>query len=156
MLGTPHDPTLTQLCSSRVLKYLRTWPKRQKMSWTNVFPRGNQDPQALDLIDKMLAFDPKHRPSAEEALGHPFLAAYHFPDDEPAHPKIFDFGFEAANSIPDIKSKRQMMEWTVTLEKRSYFSNFLVELILAEVQDFKAGQQKAVESDTINSPRRTA
>jgi mitogen-activated protein kinase 7 len=39
VLGTPQDPTLTQLCSSRVLKYLRTWPKRQKANFATVFPR---------------------------------------------------------------------------------------------------------------------
>ena len=102
VLGTPQDPTLTSLCSSRVLKYLRTWPKRLPMPWNTVFPHA--EPAALDLISKLLVFDPERRLSAEESLAHPFLAPYHFPDDEPSHPKIFDFKFEAANTIPEIKS----------------------------------------------------
>ncbi len=102
VLGTPQDPMLTQLCSSRVLKYLKTWPKRQKVPMANVFPKA--DPQALDLIDKLLVFDPAHRLTAEEALGHQFLSSYHFADDEPAHPRLFDFAFETTNTIPEIKS----------------------------------------------------
>ena len=37
---------------------------------------------ALDLLEKMLCFDPKLRITAAEALAHPLLAAYHDPDDE--------------------------------------------------------------------------
>jgi serine/threonine protein kinase len=37
---------------------------------------------ALDLLDKLLDFDPARRISVEEALGHPYLAQYHEPDDE--------------------------------------------------------------------------
>ncbi|KAI8899554.1 kinase-like domain-containing protein [Globomyces pollinis-pini] len=101
VLGTPQDPTLTQLCSARVLKYLRTWPKRQKANFAKLFP--NADNLGLDLIDKLLAFDPQHRINASDALCHAYLSMYHVPDDEPSHPKSFDFSFEATNTIPEIK-----------------------------------------------------
>lgn len=47
VLGTPQDPTLTQLCSARVMKYLRTWPKRNKANLANIFPRA--EPLGLDV-----------------------------------------------------------------------------------------------------------
>ena len=34
------------------------------------------DPQALDLLAKMLVFDPKKRITVEQALAHPYLEAY--------------------------------------------------------------------------------
>ncbi|KAJ7369911.1 Mitogen-activated protein kinase 6 [Desmophyllum pertusum] len=41
------------------------------------------DIQALDLLVKMLRFNPDRRITAEEALAHPYLHQYSFPSDEP-------------------------------------------------------------------------
>jgi serine/threonine protein kinase len=38
---------------------------------------------ALDLLDKMLVFDPRTRINAAEALGHEYVSPYHDPTDEP-------------------------------------------------------------------------
>jgi len=48
------------------------------------------DPQALDLLDKMLSFDPSNRINVTQALAHPWLAAYHDVNDEPTCPQTFD------------------------------------------------------------------
>jgi serine/threonine protein kinase len=45
----------------------------------------------------MLAFDPRKRITAEEALAHPYLAPYHDPTDEPAAPEKFDWSFNEAD-----------------------------------------------------------
>ncbi len=37
---------------------------------------------ALDLLKKLLIFDPNKRITIEEALKHPFLEALHCPEDE--------------------------------------------------------------------------
>jgi mitogen-activated protein kinase 7 len=58
----------------------------------------------LDLLEKLLVFDPKNRITAEEGLSHEYLSMYHIPDDEPTHSKPFDFSFEQTNTIPEIKS----------------------------------------------------
>ena len=44
---------------------------------------------ALDLLEKMLAFDPSERITVPEALEHPWLAAYHDESDEPDCPEPF-------------------------------------------------------------------
>lgn len=101
VLGTPEDLLLGSLCSPRVLKYIQAWPKRSKMPLLKLFPHA--DPSALDLVSKLLEFNPKSRLNAEEALNHPYLSAYHHPLDEPSHPRAFDGSFEQAQSIEDIK-----------------------------------------------------
>lgn len=40
--------------------------------------------QAIDLLSKMLVFNPEQRISVVEALNHPFLAKLHLEDDEVA------------------------------------------------------------------------
>jgi serine/threonine protein kinase len=49
------------------------------------------DEQALDLLDKMLVFDPAKRISVQEALAHPWLAALHDESDEPVADVPFTF-----------------------------------------------------------------
>jgi mitogen-activated protein kinase 15 len=39
--------------------------------------------EALDLLNRLLQFNPKRRPTAEECLRHPFVELFHKPDEEP-------------------------------------------------------------------------
>lgn len=43
----------------------------------------NASPDALDLLTKLLRFNPEKRLSAEEALRHPYLTQFHNPEEEP-------------------------------------------------------------------------
>lgn len=54
------------------------------------------------MLDKLLDFDPASRITVEEALQHPYLAAFHDPADELSHTP-FDFAFEAFNKIEDLR-----------------------------------------------------
>lgn len=45
---------------------------------------------ALDLLEKLLRFDPAERMSVAQALKHPYLAPYHDETDEPDCPSVFD------------------------------------------------------------------
>lgn len=46
-----------------------------------MFPSAS--PEALDLMSKLMHFNPDKRISAEEALRHPYCAQFHNPADEP-------------------------------------------------------------------------
>lgn len=54
------------------------------------------NPQAIDLLKKMLTYDPADRITVTEALSHPYLAQLHYPEDEPTTEPVsaFDFDFE--------------------------------------------------------------
>ncbi|XP_062919046.1 mitogen-activated protein kinase 7 isoform X2 [Mobula hypostoma] len=81
VLGTPSDDLVASVGAERVRSYLRGLPRRKPVPLASLFP-GAQ-PQALDLLGRLLRLDPRERPTAAQALAHPFLAQYHDPQDEP-------------------------------------------------------------------------
>ena len=72
-----------------------------KRSFQQLFPNAN--PDALDLLNRMLAFDPSSRISVEEALEHRYLHIWHDASDEPPCPKTFDFAFEVVEDVPEMR-----------------------------------------------------
>jgi len=81
------------ITSRRSRDYLRALPIRKRRSFTSLFPGAT--PDAIDFLQRTLTFDPKKRLTVDEALDHPYLAAYHDPQDEPVvaslDPDYFDF-----------------------------------------------------------------
>lgn len=69
-------------------------PKRKGKDFSSLFKGAN--PDGIDLIKKMLTFDPLKRITIDEALAHPYMAQLHFPEDEPTCDPVsaFDFDFE--------------------------------------------------------------
>ncbi|KAI9355097.1 kinase-like domain-containing protein [Zopfochytrium polystomum] len=101
VLGTPDDATLRRIGSERAQLYIRSLKKTYKVPWIQMFPKAS--PTALDLLERLLTFDPAARITVDEALAHPYLEAYHDVEDEPVHDKLFDFGFESLDTIDDMK-----------------------------------------------------
>lgn len=52
---------------------------------------------AIDLLERMLVFDPKKRVTATQALAHEYLQPYHDPTDEPVADEKFDWSFNDAD-----------------------------------------------------------
>lgn len=52
---------------------------------------------AIDLLEKMLVFDPRKRINATESLAHEYVSPYHDPSDEPEAGEKFDWSFNDAD-----------------------------------------------------------
>lgn len=72
-----------------------------KRPFPSLFPNAN--PDALDLLNHMLAFDPSSRISVETALEHPYLHIWHDASDEPGCPTTFNFDFEVVEDVGDMR-----------------------------------------------------
>ncbi|KAJ8304811.1 hypothetical protein KUTeg_018394 [Tegillarca granosa] len=62
---------------------------------------------AIDLLDKLLHFNPEKRLTAEEALCHPYLVQYSCPSDEPTVMRAFHIEHEVDELSP--KTLRRMI-----------------------------------------------
>lgn len=96
-LGTPTDEDLNFVTSEKARRFMRSQPKKVKVPFSKVYPDANS--RALDLLDKMLVFNPASRISVDEALAHPYLESLHNIEDEPNAENNFSFEFEKENLI---------------------------------------------------------
>ncbi|KAK9684815.1 hypothetical protein RND81_10G234700 [Saponaria officinalis] len=71
LLGTPRDSDLEFITNSRILNFLKSQPFIPKTSLSSLYP--NADFMALDLLRKMLVFNPNTRITVSEALKHPYM-----------------------------------------------------------------------------------
>lgn len=94
-MGTPPDDVVATICSENTLRFVKNLPQRERIPFSQRF--ADQEPQAIDLLEKMLVFDSVKRITASEALAHPYLAPYHDPSDEPVAPEKFDWSFNDAD-----------------------------------------------------------
>ena len=94
LIGNPQEDLVEQITILKNKEFIQSLPKRKGKDFESIFKGAN--PDAIDLIRKMLTFDPNQRITVEQALAHPYMSQLHYPDDEPTcEPvKAFDFDFE--------------------------------------------------------------
>jgi mitogen-activated protein kinase 1/3 len=71
VIGSPADEDLDFITDENGILYLKSLKYRNKKSLKTKFPGASDD--ALDLLDKMLMFNPKRRLTVDEALNHDFF-----------------------------------------------------------------------------------
>jgi len=92
LLGTPSSETLSRIRNEKARRYLSCMRKKYPVPFTHKFRHA--DPLALRLLERLLAFDPKDRPSAEEALADPYFASLANVEREPSRHPISKLEFE--------------------------------------------------------------
>ncbi|XP_019166352.1 PREDICTED: mitogen-activated protein kinase 20-like isoform X1 [Ipomoea nil] len=92
LLGTPSMDTISRVRNDKARRYLTSMRKKQPMHFAQKFP--NADPLALRLLERLLAFDPKDRPTAEEALADPYFKGLAKVEREPSCQAISKLEFE--------------------------------------------------------------
>ncbi|NXK71826.1 MK15 kinase, partial [Amazona guildingii] len=89
---------------------------RQRVTFEEILPSSTPLP-ALDLLKKLLVFNPDKRLTAEEALQHPYVKRFHCPAREPSlgHDVVLPLGDDIQLSVAEYRNKLYEM----ILEKKS-------------------------------------
>nr|GEZ64239.1 cGMP-dependent kinase [Tanacetum cinerariifolium] len=92
LLGSPSAETIARIRNDKARRYLNGLPKKTPIPLSQKFPKA--DPMALRLLEKLIAFDPADRISAEEALADPYFYGLANLETEPSKQPISKLEFE--------------------------------------------------------------
>ncbi|KAF3449826.1 hypothetical protein FNV43_RR05905 [Rhamnella rubrinervis] len=92
LLGTPSAECIARIRNEKARRYLNNMKKKQPIPFSQKFPKVG--PLALHLLERLLEFDPRYRPSAEEALSDPYFQGLANLDHEPSRQPISRLEFE--------------------------------------------------------------
>lgn len=119
VVGTPSQHDIESISNEMAKSYLASMPFKPNRNMHEVCPHtatSEEDAaeysKAMDLLQKLLTFNPEARFDCEQALAHPYLAQYSDPDDEPVAdaPFVFD---EAEQTAPVEMLKEMLYEESV-------------------------------------------
>ncbi|KAH3756504.1 extracellular response kinase [Pelomyxa schiedti] len=82
--GRPTHEDIEVINSPYANHMLEQLPPSVKKNLSDSYPQATEE--AIDLMERLLQFNPLKRPTAEEALEHPYLVQFHNPDEEPGCP----------------------------------------------------------------------
>lgn len=108
LIGTPKGSDLGHAEFERAKTLIETYiAPKEPVPLSKAFPTAS--PVLLDLLSRMLIFDPAKRITVEDALEHPYLAELHHPDDEPLCAEVFTFDFDKTKENIPKETLRQLI-----------------------------------------------
>ncbi|KAK1551216.1 hypothetical protein Q3G72_032191 [Acer saccharum] len=81
ILGSQREEDLEFIDNPKARKYIKSLPYTPGTALPCLYP--NAHPLAIDLLQKMLVFDPSKRISVTEALQHPYMSPLYDPNSNP-------------------------------------------------------------------------
>ncbi|KAL4147718.1 hypothetical protein PRNP1_011472 [Phytophthora ramorum] len=99
LVGSPSPDDMGFVTNMKAKRWMARQQQQESKSLSSVCP--NAPTEALDLLSKLLQFDPRKRISVDDAIAHPFLAPCRADGAEMGSERLaesaFDFSFEREN-----------------------------------------------------------
>jgi len=106
IIGSPDDRTLRKISAESPEITIKQFPRYPKIPFQQVLPKASV--QAIDLLERLLQFDPSRRITAAEALTHPYFtsaavnphAGYPVPTPAAMPPPTYAYGTQQQQHQP--------------------------------------------------------
>lgn len=108
VIGTPSEKDIDFITDENALLYLKSLKKRPKRNFANKFP--GSPPEAIDLLEKMLIFNPNKRINVDQCLQHPFFADIRDPKKEVEAEFNLEFEFESEDNLDEQKLRNYFIQ----------------------------------------------
>ena len=116
VLGRP-SPALIQRCPHpETIQFLEALPLKATHPLNHLYRQA--DIASIDLLNKLLRFDPSKRFSVSDCLKHPYLSQLHCPQDEPESPLLdiaTNFPFDGKKVISSLDLRETVINEVTTL-----------------------------------------
>ncbi|KAI0700423.1 Pkinase-domain-containing protein [Cytidiella melzeri] len=128
IIGTPSESIIRRITSESgdAAAAQKQYPRYPKIPFSSVLPKAS--PQAIDLLERLLQFDPHKRISAAEALNHPYFTAqgqlpYPMPTPGSMAPPSFNF----PHTHQQAQQQQQAAVSQQQLQQAQAHANYLVQ-----------------------------
>jgi serine/threonine protein kinase len=113
IIGTPNSEEMHFIQNEDCKRAIARWGRSRRKPWSTIYPNAEQE--ALNLLDRLLTWDPEKRITVDEALRHPYIQEYSNPGREPNCPTSFNFDFEMHQDITQPSKIRELMRQEMTM-----------------------------------------
>jgi len=108
LIGTPSEEMVGELLHKDTVTYIKCFKDREGEGMKSRFPWVEQE--SLDILEKMLKFNPKDRVKVTEALEHSIFAEIREPETETTAPEIITLDFEKEDNLDEELLRKYYMK----------------------------------------------
>jgi len=108
VIGTPTEEEMSYVTDAKAIEYLKTFTTRKRVDFKARYPAAGDD--ALDLLNKILVFNPFFRLNIDECLNHPFLAAIREKSVETVAEVAIGLHFESEADLSEKRLRELFLE----------------------------------------------
>lgn len=113
LIGTPTEQDIMNIPNPRSREKVMRFTPRVGKSFELAFRGCN--PLGIDLLKRLLTFDPVQRITVDEALRHPYLSELHFPEDEPISTPVSSLDFAFENTVLSMRELKDLLYTEILL-----------------------------------------
>ncbi|XP_047319967.1 mitogen-activated protein kinase 4-like [Impatiens glandulifera] len=124
VLGSQNEADLEFIDNPKARRFIKTLPYTRGIPLSALYPEA--DPLAIDLVQRMLVFDPSKRITVTEALYHPYLASLFDPRQNPPSQVQLNLDIDENLGEGSIREMmlREMMYYHTPHEAAGYGNSF--------------------------------
>ena len=119
VIGSPDEESMGFVSDPNAVLYLKSLSqkKKNKINFKAKFPGSSEE--SLDLLQKMLIFDPNKRITVQQSLEHPFFKSIRDPTKEEEATFNLEFEFEDDNNLTIEKLRNLFITVIKSYKKRA-------------------------------------